>query len=177
MSIFYFLISIISSIFFLRKKYNTNNTSVFKYLSMYIGIIFIYFILLVLNYYFYNTDSKIVAYKDLEDKISVTHVTTSSIQILLGLIFNMIINISFYYSTKNIIIKLYNNKFKYIILFTFIVLLYSGMMFGYLSFYGFVTKFYIKNIILNILRYISTYLPLIIFPLDIFIINKLKKQD
>ncbi len=177
MSIFYFLISIITSIFFIRKKYNTDNTHVFKYLSSYLVIIIVYFILLILNYYFYNLDSKIVSYKDLHDKITITHVTTSSIQILLGLIFNMILNISFYYITKKIYIKLFNNKFKYIILFIFIILLYSGMMFGYLSFYGFVTKFYIKNIILNILRYVSTFLPIIIFPLDIFIIDKLKKQD
>ena len=176
MSIFYFLISIISSIFFLRKKYNTTN-KVFKYLSIYLVSIIIYFILLIFNYYFYNKDYKVVAYKDLKDSITLTHITTSWIQILLGLIFNMIINISFYYVTKHTIIKLYNNLFKYIILIMFIIILYMGMMFGYLSFYGFITKFYIKSIVFNILRFISTFLPLIIYPVDIFIIEKLKKQD
>ena len=177
MSIFYFIISIITSIFFFKKNYTTDNNKIFKYLSIYTVTIVIYFILLVLNYYLYNIDYKVVAYKDLEDKIAITHITTSWIQILLGLLFNIIINISFYYISKRIIIKLNNNIFKYVILIMFIIILYSGMMFNTLSFYGFVNKFYIKNILLNILRFISTYSSIIIFPLDIFILDKLKKQD
>lgn len=169
-SIIYFIFSIITSIFFIKKKREVNNTRKTKYLLLYLLYILIYVIMLTIGYYIYNFNAKII---DQTCNILCTYYyTTNAIQIIFGLIINLISNILFYTLSKKTIINLYNSKFKYIILVLYILIQFIGIIFGLLSVYGFMGIFIIKNPILNIFRLILSYLPFIIYPLDIFMYEK-----
>lgn len=174
MSIIYFISSIITSIFFIRKKRSINNTKVIKYLFLYLLYIIIYILLLTIGYYVYNYNAKVI--NKTCNIICNYYYTTNNIQIILGLIINLVSNILFYIFSKKTIIKLYNSKFKYIILIIYILIQFIGILFGLLSVYGFMEYFVVKNTILNILRLIMSNLPIIIYPLDIFICEKKNKD-
>lgn len=170
MSILYFIFSIITSIFFMKKKRKINNTKKVKYLLLYLLYILIYITMLTIGYYVYNLNAKVV---DQTCNITCTYYyTTNTIQIIFGLIIIFISNILFYNLSKKTIINLYNSRFKYIILVLYILIQFIGILFGLLSFYGFMGYFVIKNPILNILRLIISYLPIIIYPIDIFMYEK-----
>ena len=102
--------------------------------------------------------------------------TTKSIYILIALLINLISNIVFYILTKKIITKILNTKLKYVIIIVYILFGYCTLLFGILTFFGFMGIYVIKNPILYILRIIITLLPLIIYPIDIFVIDKLKAR-
>lgn len=174
-SIFYFIICIITSIFFIKKKINIKNTAKIKYLFLYLLYILLYIILLTIGYYIYNFNAKII---EQSCNIMCTYYyTTNTIQIVFGLIINLMSNILFYIFSKKTIINLYNSKFKYIILVVYILIQFIGILFGLLSFYGFMGYFIIKNPILIIFRLVISYLPIVIYPIDIFIIEKIKKSE
>ena len=168
--IFYLIISIVTSIFFMRKKRNIDNKHKVKYLLLYLLYILLYIIMLTIGYYVYNFNARVI-----NQTCSITctyYYTTNTIQIIFGLIFFFISNYLFYNLSKKTIINLYNSKFKYIILVLYILVQFMGILFSLLSIYGFMGIFVVKNPILNILRLILGYLPIIIYPLDIFMYEK-----
>ena len=175
MSIIYFCITIIfSSILFFKQKISSNNNNKSKALITYFIYIIIYFVLMFINYYVYNKGVEVIDKKC--DANCIYYYSNNGIQIFLGLTLNIVINYLFYNFTKKTMIQLFNSKFKYIILITYSLIQYLGIIFSLLTFNGFAGIFVIDNILLKIYRYISTYIPLIIYPSDM-IITKIKDND
>ena len=175
MSIIYFCITIIfSSILFFKQKIKHTEENKPKVLFLYFTYIFIYIILMIINYYVYNKGVDVIDKKCADNCIY--YYTNNSLQIILGLTLNIVINYMFYIFTKKALIKLFNSKFKFIILITYSLIQYLGIIFSLLTFNGFAGILVIDNIILKKYRCISTYIPLLIYPTDM-IITKIKDND
>lgn len=102
-----------------------------------------------------------------------TNYTNSNINIILGL-FIQLINIIIYYKFfKRILIffHTHKSKLKYLIISLYTLIVLCVYIFGIFIYAGFLGHFIINNIILNILRYLVIYMPLLIYFIDIFIIE------
>ena len=173
MSIFYISITIImSSILFFKQKIDNKEINKAKELIFSFAYIFLYTILLIINYYVFNKGVEVID-KTCESNC-IYYYTNNSVQIVLGLTLNIVINVLYYKLTKKTLLNLFNSKFRYIILITYSLIQYLGIIFGLLTFNGFAGIFVINNVILKVFRFISTYIPLLIYPTDM-IITKIKK--
>lgn len=178
MSIFYFLITtILTSIFFFKRKRKVTNEKIIKYILYYFIYILFFVAFLTLSYFINTVDEKLInrLCNDTTNRC-VYYYTNNNIKIISAIIINCISNIIFYILTKKTILKLYNSKFKYIIFITYIFINYTGMLFSLLTFYGVVGIFVIKNPIIFFLRILCVWLPILIFPIDTFIIHKIKRK-
>ena len=134
-----------------------------------------YTILLIISYYIYNHNP--ITIKTACTIFCTYYYTTNVIFIIIGLSLYLVANLLFYYYTKKTLLVLFNTKVKYLILITYSIIGYLGIIFGILSFFGFMGIFVIDNIFLNLFRYIITYSLLLIYPIDILVIDKLKKNS
>lgn len=176
MSIFYFLITtILTSFFFFRKKRQAKNDKKVKYILYFLIYIIIFLSLLTLSYFINTKGEKLI--NRVCNNRCIYYYTNNNIKIILALIINSFSNILFYILTKKTIINIYNSKFKYIVHITYILINYSGMLFSLLTFYGVVGIFVIKNPIIFFMRIICTWLPIIIYPADTFIISRIRKKN
>lgn len=170
-SIFYFTIStILPTIFLFKRKKEDIEIDKIKILVLYPLAIILHIVLLLISFYISIHKYEILG----SCGLMCSYYTSNSLLILLALITNLISNIIFYILTKRTLIKLLSSKFKYIIIITYIIFEYCALIFGILTFYGFSGIYVIKNPILSILRIIISLLPLIIYPLDILVIDKIK---
>ena len=173
-TLFYFLIStILPSIFLFRRKKEDIEVDKLKILASYFLVMVLHVVLLLISFYIST-----YKYETLGTcGMMCEKYTTKSIFILLALIINFISNIIFYILTKKTLIKLLNTKLKYIILIVYILFGYCTLLFGILTFYGFMGIYVIKNPILYVLRIIITLLPLVYYPIDILVIDKIKARN
>ena len=172
-SLFYFSIStILPTIFLFKRKKEDIEVDKIKILLSYLLVMILHGVLLLTSFYISTYKYEILGYCGLMCQ----KYTTKSIYILIALLINLISNIVFYILTKKIITKILNTKLKYVIIIVYILFGYCTLLFGILTFFGFMGIYVIKNPILYILRIIITLLPLIIYPIDIFVIDKLKAR-
>lgn len=171
-SIFYFTIStILPTIILFRRKKEDIEVNKIKILALYPLTMMLHVIMLLISFYI-----SIHKYTTLDScGLMCRYYTNNSLLILLALLINLISNIAYYIFTKKALTKLLNSKFKYLIVVTYIIFEYCALIFGILTFYGFLGIYVIKNPIIYVLRIIITLLPLIIYPIDILIIDKFKK--
>lgn len=102
--------------------------------------------------------------------------TNNWYKVLLGLIIQ-IINITIYYLIyKNVLLKFHSikSKLKYLLVFIYATMILCTSITGIFIYNGFLGHFIINNILLHIFRWITIIYPLIIYPLDIFIIERIK---
>lgn len=172
-TLFYFSIStILPSIFLFKRKKEDIEVDKIKVLINYFLVIILHTVLLLISFYISTYKYKTLGFCGLMCQ----KYTTKNIYILIALLINLISNIIFYILTKKTLVKILNTKLKYIILIVYILFGYCALLFGILTFFGFMGIYVIKNPILYVLRIIIALLPLVIYPIDIIVIDKLKAR-
>lgn len=168
--IFSFTLFIFLPSYTLIKKYKDNDKSsklktFFYYLL--INILFIILFRVSAYIYLYN-------YTNLDScGFLCLNYTNDLYKVIIGLLLQLFNVILYYYLSKKIFIK-YSSKIRYLFLFIYFSIIFCLFIFSFFVYAGFLGNFIINNILVNILRYIVIFIPLLIFPIDILIIDKIK---
>lgn len=174
--ILFLILGIILPTIFLFKRTNikpSNKEFRLKYCCLYCLITIIYILIFIISAGIYLHNNEILD----SCGFLCSNYTNSTLNIVVGLSIHFISSLLFYNFSKKMIIKYHmeKSKLKYLIISIYTTIITSIFVLSYFIFGGVLGSFIIYNAILNIIRWLTIFLPLSFYFLDTFIITNIKK--